>query len=358
MPKKLVGQVTPEEKNEILTLVERRNGLSKYYIMNRLFCLASFCIFYMSVISAQEADTIAARLCIDAENAYKGINGAFLNKEKALELYIQAAERNYIPAIHKVAGFYYRGEVVDKDLKERLVWLTKAAEMGDADAQNKVGVCYHDGDGTVQNTDKAVYWYVKAADQGNIYAMNNLRMLYSNKDNIEEALKWTRMGAEHGQIDCQYEIGNAYNNGEGLKMDKDQAAYWFKMAADNGHKNACNKLAVIYHDVKGDYAQALSYLNKAVELGSEDAFFNLGFMYEQGHGTEKDFAKAEAYYLKAVNKKGNNSARYRLGVMYYEGRDGVKKNKKKGELLLKEAANNGNEDAKKYLEEHKVKWTI
>ena len=275
-----------------------------------------------------------------------------------MQLYIQAAERNCIPAIHKVAGFYFRGEVVEKNPKEYLSWLTKAAEMGDADAQNKVGVCYHDGYGTIQNSEKAVYWYVKAANQGNTHAMNNLRILYRNQKNIEESLKWTRMGAENGQIECQYELGNAYNNGEGVKKDKDQAAYWYKMAADNGHKDACNKLAVIYHDVKNDYAQAILYLNKAMELGSDDAFFNLGFMCEQGRGTEKDFAKAEAYYLKAIDKIGDNTARYRLGVMYYEGRDGVKKEKKKGESLLKEAAKNGNEDAKKYLDEHKVKWTF
>ena len=313
----------------------------------------------LTIVAASSEDSVAVRLCQEAENAYTGANGAFLNKEKALELYIQAAERNYIPAIHKVAGFYYRGEVVDKNLKERLVWLTKAAEMGDADAQNKVGVCYHDGNGTIQNSEKAVYWYVKAANQGNTHAMNNLRILYSNQDNIEESLKWTRMGAENGQIECQYELGNAYNDGEGLKEDKDQAAYWFKMAADNGHKNACNKLAVIYHNKK-DYAQTMYYLNKAVELGDENAFYNLGFSYEQGHGTEKNYAKAENYYKKALeyDNSQTNSARYRLGVMYYEGRDGVKKDKKKGEALLKEASKNGNENAKKYLDEHKVKWTI
>ena len=314
----------------------------------------------LTKVDASSADSVAVRLCQEAENAYTGTNGAFLNKEKALQLYIQAAERDYIPAIHKVAGFYYRGEVVDKNLKDYLSWLIKAAEMGDADAQNKVGVCYHDGNGTVQNTEKAVFWYVKAANQGNTHAMNNLRILYFNQDNIEESLKWTRMGAERGQIECQYELGSAYNKGKGVKKDKDQAAYWYKMAADNGHKSACNKLAVIYHDKKEDYAQALYYLNKAAELGDEKAFFNLGFTYEQGHGTKKDYAKAESYYQEALKyDNGNtNSARYRLGVMYYEGRDGVKKNKKKGESLLKEAAKNGNEKAKKYLDEHKVKWTF
>lgn len=326
--------------------------------MKNLLVLLVVLIESLTKCVASPSDSVAVRLCQEAENAYKGINGAFLNKEKAFELYIQAAERNYIPAIHKVAGFYYRGEVVDKNLKERLVWLTKAAEMGDADAQNKVGVCYHDGNGTIQNTEKALYWYIKAANQGNTHAMDNLRILFFNQDDLEESLKWARMGAEHGQTECQYELGEAYNNGVGVKEDKDQAAYWYKMATDNGHASACNQLGVIYHNVKSDYVQAMYYLNKAAELGSEDALFNLGFMYETGHGTDIDFTKAESYYLKAIDKKDSDSARYRLGMMYYEGRDGIKKNKKKGEALLKESAKNGNEDAKKYLDERKVKWSI
>lgn len=328
-------------------------------MIKRILILAVMFTCLTKVIAVTE-DSVAVRLCQEAENAYTGTNGAFLNKEKALQLYIQAAERNYIPAIHKVAGFYYQGEVVEQSMKDYLSWLTKAAELGDAVAQNKVGVCYYNGEGTIQNIEKAEYWQLKAANQGNIHAMNNLRILYFNQDKIEESLKWTRMGAERGQIECQYELGGAYNNGKGVKEDKDQAAYWYKMAADNGHKSACNILAVIYHDEKDDYAQALYYLNKAAELGDENAFFNLGFTYEQGHGTEKDYTKAEEYYKKALKYDNSltNSARYRLGVMYYEGRDGVKKDKKKGESLLKEAAKNGNEKAKKYLDEHKVKWTF
>ena len=40
MAKKLVGQVTPEEKNEILTLFERRNGLNELAkILTAIFLL-------------------------------------------------------------------------------------------------------------------------------------------------------------------------------------------------------------------------------------------------------------------------------------------------------------------------------
>ena len=328
-------------------------------IMKKTLLLIIF-LCGICIAHALPNDTVAVRLCQEAENAYTGANGSFLNKEKAFQLYTQAAERKYIPAIHKVAGFYYLGEVVEKSPKDYFSWLLKAAELGDADAQNKVGVCFHDGYGAVQNTEKANYWYVKAANQGNIYAMNNLRLLYDNQKNKEEALKWARMGAEHGHIECQYFLGDAYNDGNGLKEDIDQAAYWYKKAADSGHKDACNKLAVIYHDKKEDYEQALVYINKAAELGSENANFNIGFMYEFGHGADKDFVKAEHYYLKAIEMgNGNiNSARYRLGVIYYEGREGVKKDKKKGQKLLEEAAKNGNKKAEKYLDEHKVKWRI
>ena len=327
--------------------------------MKRLLLLVVLLTSLTKVVAVTE-DSVAVRLCQEAENAYTGANGVFLNKEKAMQLYIQAVERNYIPAIHKVAGFYNRGEVVEKSMKNYLSWLTKAAEMGDADAQNRVGVCYYNGEGTKKDIKRAEYWQLKAANQGNIHAMNNLRILYFDQDNIEESLKWTRMGAEHGQIECQYELGGAYKNGKGVKEDIDQAAYWYKMAADNGHKSACNQLAVIYHNEKEDYAKALYYLNKAAELGDENAFFNLGYIYEHGNGTEKSYTKAEEYYKKALEYDNSltNSARYRLGVIYYEGREGVKKDKKKGESLLKEAAKNGNDKAKKYLDEHKVKWTF
>lgn len=326
--------------------------------MKKILC---FIILLCSVhtIYAEDTDTIAERLCKEAEDCYTGSNGAFLNKEKALELYIQAAERNYVPAIMKVAGFYWRGETVEKDVHAYFLWISKAAELGDGTAQNNLGVCYHDGNGIAKDLKQARYWYEQAAEKNNVYAMNNLRQLCNEEKDVEGEIKWTRAGAEHGHKDCQYKLALDYDGGYGVKADEEQAEYWYKKAADQGHGEACNYYSVICHN-RNDYTNAYEYARKAIENNSKNAFFNMGYLYEFGQGVNQDYIKAEQYYQKAIDVENanRNSAYFRLGKMYYEGNAVIKKDKKKGEDLLKQAANNGNEDAKKYLEENKVKWSI
>lgn len=325
-------------------------------IKNLLFLLAT--TFGTIYAVAEQTDSIAIRLCQEADNCYNGSNGVFMNKEKAFELYKQAAEREYVPAIMRVANFYKRGEIVVKDNASYYLWILKAAQMGNHDAENRVGVCLHDGIGTNVNLSEAYEWYVKAAQAGNILAMDNLRLLCYQQEMYDEYLKWSRMGAENGYAECQYTMGNLYYNGKYFQKDYAQAKYWFRMAAQQDHAKACNMLAVILHDSDKDYASALELFRKALQLGAKKASFNLGYLYEMGHGTEIDYKKAEEYYIKAIETNNDDGARFQLGVMYYEGNDVIKKNRKRGETLLKEAANNGNADAKAYLEKHKIKWSI
>ena len=49
-----------------------------------------------------------------------------------------------------------------------------------------------------------------------------------------------------------------------------------------------------------DYDKALKYLTKAAELGDAEAQFQLGYMYREGEGVEKDKEKAVYHYEKAA----------------------------------------------------------
>lgn len=44
--------------------------------------------------------------------------------------------------------------------------------------------------------------------------------------------------AQNGDADSQYELGNLYQNGEGVEMDIEKAIEWWQKAAKNGHKKA------------------------------------------------------------------------------------------------------------------------
>ncbi len=52
---------------------------------------------------------------------------------------------------------------------------------------------------------------------------------------------------------------------------------------------------------KGDYQTALEHYQALAAKGDADASLKLGTMYQQGQGTEKDAAKAHAYYKAAAD---------------------------------------------------------
>ena len=49
-----------------------------------------------------------------------------------------------------------------------------------------------------------------------------------------EAVKWYRLAAEQGHAYAQNKLGNMYQFGEGLTQDILEAMRWFRLAADQG----------------------------------------------------------------------------------------------------------------------------
>ena len=81
-----------------------------------------------------------------------------------------------------------------------------------------------------------------------------------------------------------------------VQEDKEEALKWFKRAADRGHQDACNAVAVHALEEK-NYKDAKRYLQMAARQGHERAMFNLGDLYYHGHGmAEPSLAKAIEMY--------------------------------------------------------------
>lgn len=53
-----------------------------------------------------------------------------------------------------------------------------------------------------------------------------------------EKFKVVQQNAVKGDPDYQYSLGMCYKYGYGVKADYNKALYWFKKAADQGHKQA------------------------------------------------------------------------------------------------------------------------
>lgn len=93
-------------------------------------------------------------------------------------------------------------------------------------------------------------------------------------------------------------------------------------------KNKCALIIIVaLFVVSGAWAESISELKKACMWGEGSGCNNLGVMYEQGIGVEKDYKEASKYYQEACDLN-NGYGCSNLGVLYYNGygiaRDGKK----------------------------------
>jgi hypothetical protein len=80
-------------------------------------------------------------------------------------------------------------------------------------------------------------WYRKAGDQGSAAAQYNLGQAYNLGNGVEkdtaEAARWWQKAAEQGLAKAQYNLGMAYRAGAGVEKDNVQAYFWIAIAASS-----------------------------------------------------------------------------------------------------------------------------
>jgi TPR repeat protein len=116
-------------------------------------------------------------------------------------------------------------------------------------------------------------------------------MMYFMGDGIEEdereATYWWTKAAERGHAPSQFNLGNNYYRGRGVEKDYVQAAHWFRRAAQHAHDGILINICDYY-----DSTEVKTGIIAAINA----AFINLGRCYGKGHGVEKDYVEAYAYY--------------------------------------------------------------
>lgn len=194
----------------------------------------------------------------------------------------------------------------DKKTEPYSAELVKRAEAGDAKAQNHLGWCYENGQGVAKDTNEAAKWFRKSVE-------------HLSSDDIRKSADQTYQKASAGDSEAQYTCGSvAWAMKDDIAGQKEslinQAVYWYA---------------------------------KSAEQGNTKAQVNLGFMYLNGIGVEKDASKA-VKLLSAASEKNDAKAQYFLGLAYLHG-DGIEKNENKSFALFKKSAEQGQVDAQTEL---------
>src|SRR5207302_615105 len=108
----------------------------------------------------------------------------------------------------------------------------------------------------------------------------------------------------------QFNLGFAYQTGDGVPKDPTKAADWYRKAADQGNLGAQFMLGFMYRTgegVKIDDAEALRWYQKGAEAGDGASQSELGAMYETGRGVSRDHVEAYKWFTIALKNKGENA---------------------------------------------------
>ncbi len=139
-------------------------------------------------------------------------------------------------------------------------------------------------------------------------------------------LEECRRLAMQGEAEAQWQLGQRYETGDGVKQDAMRAIAQYKKAADQGHREACAKLASYYESgtlVGKNPSQAAKYRAMA-------------------DGEDPDLAVADA----KATAKAKRYDEVEVAIDYIIGRNGKEKDPKTGIRLLYSAAKD-NPDAQR-----------
>ena len=190
------------------------------------------------------------------------------------------------------------------------------------------------------NYELAFMLFMQLAEKEDAESENNLGFMYENgigiAQSVEEAAKWYKKAAEQGFVHAQYSLGTLYANGDGVPQSHEEAAKWYRLAADQNLVEAQNILGWIYMSGKGvpqSYEEAAKWYRLAADQGDAEAQFCLSNMYENGTGVQQSNLES-VKWCKLAAEGGFAFAQNKLGFMYEVGIDVPQSNEEAAKWYL------------------------
>ncbi len=119
-----------------------------------------------------------------------------------------------------------------------------------------------------------------------------------SRGDYEGAVKQWREPALKGDADAQFNLGQAYKMGRGVKADLNVALDWYKRAASQGHLQASDSYGHLLH-YQGKITEALPYLQASADRGEPRSQYLLGTELFNGVNTPKNWVRAYALMTRA-----------------------------------------------------------
>ncbi len=285
----------------------------------------------------------------------------------------------------QASGLYKQGLAVYKtDPMQAYELFVQAAEAGFLPAMVATGHCYDTGVGATINYTKAIEWYGKAVEFNSIKACEGLARIYAScldpkfhdgKKAVKYALAVVRKkpsdvqsrvllsaaharnfefnkaikGLSEARRNASRDIISELNEREerytlGKPFPSQSTDRWIRQAANHESVWAMLQLARKYEDEKSsvfDLSKARFWYAKAASKNDAEALVQLGLLYWNGLGGDIDLKKAFVCFEQAAEQ--NYAEAYpHLGYMLFAGL-GHKQNVRKAYLVLCQITNSNDQ---------------
>ena len=263
--------------------------------------------------------------------------------------------------------FLFGTDDIVQDLERAFEMFVLEAKNGNALAMFDIGRMFADGLGREIDVSKAYEWYQKALAafykvedkkpwKYTEYRIGKMQLQgLGTEESYEEAFYWFTLSAEQKYKFAEYSLGGLYYRGQGVEQSYIKAFNLYLRSAKQGFPYADFEVAKMYNDGIGTYKnekESNKYFHSAfigfekLEKQSNDdkIQYRLGWMLQNGIGTEKDLERAKKYYEKSA-KLGNFFACYSLAKLILAEENPTITEIKKAVEYLEQASTSGNQFA-------------
>lgn len=234
---------------------------------------------------------------------------------KALEAYRLSHSRGSAVAANNIGAMYTRGQGVPADEDRATQYIRKAANRGLTHAMVTMATRARTGQGMQVSNRLSVFWYEKAYEAGNATAANDLGVMYKNGHGVREddtravELFTTALRRDPNNSMAAYNIGNAYETGEGVPVDIGWARAHYVLAFNAGDADAAAELGRLHAEGIGtivDPSAAVEWYSRGTAGGSLSATVSLADAYLDGSGVDVNPAMAQSLYYLALDLDPND----------------------------------------------------
>ena len=265
--------------------------------------------------------------------------------KRAVEKYKNSASAS------SLAEYYANnGDVDSWGVNQQAVkYYETAVTLGDTDQLVELGRYY----ANLGNMEKAQVIFQRYVDYGRPDGYYWLALVAFQTDDVKKAISLLEQGDKKGSPVCRDVLGAVYEEGDaGLAVNYKKAEkYYLK----SGSARAYNNLGRMYLSGKlgkqseADIKKGMTYLEKAADMGFEDAIYSVGYCYESGNYVDSvDHVRAVSCF-KRLADANIPSGLFKMGLYYELGDGGLEADSVKAIEYYRRAADLGHGEAMCYL---------